>query len=209
MLPDIAEFGWLYVAVLMISVIVHEVAHGYVAYMFGDSTAKNAGRLTLNPIPHIDMVGTIIFPALSIFLSSNFFFGWAKPVPYNPYQLRGGRIGEFCVVSAGIVTNGIIALISAGLIYWGVVDGTNADFFKNVIYINIFLAVINIIPLPTLDGAKMLGILLPYRITQHFSNQMEVFNKNPLLTFAVLFILLWIGLKYVVAVVTSIVSFLV
>ena len=99
------------IAVLIISVMAHEIAHGAVAYYFGDPTAKNQGRLTLNPLKHIDMFGSIVLPVLLFFTThGGFLFGWAKPVPYNPYNLRNRRLGEFCVSVAGIITNFLIAL---------------------------------------------------------------------------------------------------
>jgi Zn-dependent protease len=95
--------------ILIISVMAHEVAHGVAAYAFGDPTAKNQGRLTLNPLRHIDLFGSIILPGLLYLTSAGFLFGWAKPVPYNPYNLRHIRLGELCVSLAGIVTNLVIA----------------------------------------------------------------------------------------------------
>src|ERR1700750_249745 len=95
----------------LFSVIIHEVSHGYAALMQGDRTAEYEGRLTLNPLKHIDPVGTLILPILSLMLPGSFLFGWAKPVPFNPYNLRNQRWGEAIVVIAGPLSNIVIALI--------------------------------------------------------------------------------------------------
>src|SRR3989344_2151048 len=101
------------VVVLIFSVIAHEVAHGYAANALGDPTARLAGRLTLNPLPHIDIVGSVIIPALLVFSNAGLLFGWAKPVPYNPYNLRDQRYGEAIVAVAGSATNILLALVFA------------------------------------------------------------------------------------------------
>ena len=100
----------LFVVVLILTVILHEVAHGYMALLLGDPTAEQEGRLTLNPIPHIDILGTIIVPGILILTGAGILFGWAKPVPYNPYNLRG-RYGEAAVAAAGPGINIAIAVV--------------------------------------------------------------------------------------------------
>src|SRR5437868_13966586 len=100
-----------YFVVLILSIIVHEVAHGYAAYALGDPTAKHAGRLTLYPIPHIDPVGSIIVPLLGVLSPAHIFFGWAKPVPYNPYNLKNQRWCEAIVAFAGVGTNLFLAIV--------------------------------------------------------------------------------------------------
>jgi len=99
------------IAVLVMSVVIHEVAHGYAAYMQGDVTAKYQGRLTLNPIKHIDPLGSVILPGILLLLQTPFLFGWAKPVPYNPYNLSDQRWGELKVAIAGPLSNVAIALV--------------------------------------------------------------------------------------------------
>jgi Zn-dependent protease len=144
----------------------HEVAHGAAAYAFGDPTAKNQGRLTLNPLKHIDLFGSIILPLLLFMTNSGFLFGWAKPVPYNPYNLRNRRLGEFCVSIAGILTNFIIAIIFAIIIrYAGALHLSQPTLLllAYIVILNITLGVFNLVPVPPLDGSKILFTLIPYR----------------------------------------------
>src|SRR5665647_1955724 len=100
-----------YVIILVMSIVIHEVSHGFMAEYFGDDTARNAGRLTLNPIPHLDMFGSILLPAILVLSHSPFLFGWAKPVPYNPNNLRDRKWGTIAVASAGVLANFLIAII--------------------------------------------------------------------------------------------------
>ncbi len=150
------------VVVLVFSVVAHEVAHGYMAHYLGDPTARLMGRLTLNPIPHIDPIGSILLPFILIVTGSPFFIGYAKPVPYNPYNLRG-RYGETWVALAGPVTNILLALIFALAIRFlgGMLTSSMLLAFGLIVKINLVLAVFNLIPVPPLDGSKVLsGILL-------------------------------------------------
>src|SRR5665213_608206 len=101
------------IVILILSVIMHEVAHGYAAYMLGDPTAKNAGRLTLNPLAHIDLFGSILVPAILVLTNAGVLFGWAKPVPYNPFNLRNQRWGDAIVGAAGVGTNLLLAVLFA------------------------------------------------------------------------------------------------
>src|SRR5687768_2967999 len=107
------EFFALSIVILLFSIIVHEVMHGYAALKFGDTTAQRAGRLTLNPIPHIDLFGTILLPGLLIFTGSPILFGWAKPVPVNPLNFSNIRKGELIVSAAGVLSNFALAIIAA------------------------------------------------------------------------------------------------
>jgi len=152
------------ISVLIISVIVHEVSHGYVADAIGDPTARLAGRLTLNPIPHIDLVGSIVVPALTFF-AGGFIFGWAKPVPINPYNFkRGGKWGEALVAAAGPLSNILLAVVFGLLIRFGSVFGPAAtEIFTLVVFINLILAIFNLVPIPPLDGSKILFAILPYK----------------------------------------------
>ncbi|MCD5382217.1 MAG: site-2 protease family protein [Candidatus Pacebacteria bacterium] len=150
---------------LILSIVLHEVAHGYAANWLGDPTARLAGRLTANPIPHIDPLGSVIIPALLFFSSAGFLFGWAKPVPYNPYNLRNQRWGEAFVAAAGPLVNILLAVIFAGIIRMSDVLNLSASFVELAVYvvtINILLACFNLIPIPPLDGSKILLSVLPY-----------------------------------------------
>ena len=172
-----AEVIALSILILIFSVIVHEVMHGYVALMFGDHTAERAGRLTLNPIPHIDPVGTILLPAALLILnyltpgSGGFLIGWAKPVPINPLNFTDIRKGEIFVSLAGIVSNFVLALAFAVLYHISNALFPNElalDVFQFGVQINLVLAVFNLLPLPPLDGSKVLIAFLPYRAAQTF-----------------------------------------
>ena len=152
----------LFLIILILTVIIHEIAHGYAALLLGDPTAKNEGRLTLNPIPHIDLFGTIILPAILVLTGSNLLFGWAKPVPYNPYNLKG-KYSETVVAAAGSCVNIAVAIVF-GLIYRfgiGVLPEPLLILCGIIVPINIFLGLFNLIPIPPLDGSKIVLSLLP------------------------------------------------
>ena len=146
---------------LAVAVIMHEVAHGVMALYLGDPTAKYAGRLTLNPIKHIDLWGTIIVPL--IMLPTGFVFGWAKPVPVNYYNLRGGKYGPFMVALAGPLTN--LALLAIfGFLVRLMPDNTSLPYlFYTIALVNGVLMLFNLIPIPPLDGSKVLYVFLEHR----------------------------------------------
>lgn len=149
--------------VVIFSIILHEVAHGYAAYVQGDETAHRAGRLTLNPLPHIDMVGSVIVPLLAFFTASTF-FGWAKPVPYNVYNIRT-KLGHAFVAAAGILTNLLIALIMGiafkVLAAQGFMTESIASALFLVISVNVSLAFFNLIPVPPFDGMAIIQAFFP------------------------------------------------
>jgi Zn-dependent protease len=149
-------------AVLAFSAILHEVAHGYMANYLGDPTARLMGRLTLNPIKHIDPIGSILLPGILLLTHSPILIGYAKPVPYNPYNLRG-KYGETLVAASGPATNVLIALIFGLLMRFGGVAMTQPmlEAFAVIVFINILLALFNLIPVPPLDGSKVLSGILP------------------------------------------------
>lgn len=150
---------------LIISIILHEMAHGYAANALGDPTARLQGRLTGNPLVHIDPLGSIIIPAILLFSHAGILFGWAKPVPYNPYNLNNQKWGEALVAIAGPATNLLLAVIFAGFVRSADVIGLSHTFVSlsgYIVYINVLLALFNMLPIPPLDGSKVLTAVLPY-----------------------------------------------
>lgn len=166
------EFMAMSIVILLFSVIIHEVMHGLVALKFGDHTAERAGRLTLNPIPHIDPLGTIILPALMIFTGSPVLFGWAKPVPVNPLNLSNLRFGEFLVSAAGVLSNFSLAIIAATLYhtlnYFLDLNFLISNILRFTVLINLILGIFNLFPIPPLDGSKMLLSVLPYNLAKEY-----------------------------------------
>lgn len=164
-----------YVLILIMSVVIHEVSHGYVANILGDPTARLAGRLTLNPLPHIDPLGSVVIPVALVLMHSQFLFGWAKPVPYNPYNLRNQRWGTALVGGAGVLANLLIAFIFGMVIRFGATLGLSDAFLSIsviIVFVNTILAVFNLLPVPPLDGAKVLFSVLPVQF-RHFEEVME------------------------------------
>ncbi len=156
--------------VLLFSVIIHEVSHGLVAMSLGDDTAKNAGRLTLNPLKHLDPVGSVLLP-LVLFLSHLPIIGWAKPVPYNPYNLhKDYRYGPLKVAVAGPLSNVSVAIAFAVVVrlFASFLSTTAIALLGFVIFLNITLAVFNLLPIPPLDGSKLVSL-----ISLRFSRMME------------------------------------
>lgn len=160
------------IAILIMSVVIHEVSHGYAALYLGDQTAKYEGRLTLNPLKHLELFGSFILPVLS-YMFGGFLLGWAKPVPYNPYNLRPGRFSEAIVAIAGPLSNFSLALIFGLIIRFGAGELPAAflAISQVIVLINIVLGVFNLVPIPPLDGSKILFALFPqnlYKIRAFF-----------------------------------------
>ncbi|MFA6601367.1 MAG: site-2 protease family protein [Candidatus Paceibacterota bacterium] len=151
------------IIILIFSVIIHEVAHGFMAEYLGDPTARLQGRLTLNPLKHLDPVGSIIVPLITSL--AGFTFGWAKPVEFNPYNLKNRRQGEFLIALAGPLSNLLLALIFGIVIRVAIgssqISMPFVEMASYIVLINIILAVFNLIPLPPLDGSKLLFAWLP------------------------------------------------
>lgn len=157
------------IIILVFSAILHEIAHGWAAEKLGDPTARIAGRLTLNPIPHLDPIMSIAVPLLLIFSGSPLVFGAAKPVPVNPLMLREGRKDIAIVALAGPLTNLALALIGALLLrIVGPVSPELSSILFIVVRFNLALGFLNLIPVPPLDGSKFFSILMPERVAQQY-----------------------------------------
>ncbi|MEA3293125.1 MAG: site-2 protease family protein [Patescibacteria group bacterium] len=168
------------VIILIFSIVIHEVSHGAVANYLGDPTAKNAGRLTLNPLKHLDIFGSILLPLILVLTKSPILLGWAKPVPINPYNLRDQKYGNAKVSIAGPISNLSLALVFGLILRFfpnlEVIPGLYL-MFCYIVYINILLAVFNLIPIPPLDGSHILFTFLPqsFEKIKIFLNQFGIF----------------------------------
>ena len=184
------------VAIIVLSVVLHEMAHGYAANWLGDPTARLQGRLSANPLVHLDLLGSIIIPALLVFSNSPFLFGWAKPVPYNPYNLNNQRWGEAIVAAAGPAVNILLAIIFAVLIRSVDVLGLSEQFLElalYVVFINVLLAMFNMLPFPPLDGSKVLMSVLPLGAQMQYRRFVSIFEQYGLFAmFAFIFLFVWL-----------------
>lgn len=165
------------VIILLFSLVLHELAHGYMALFCGDKTAKYSGRLSFNPLKHLDPIGTLI-PIFMLLSGSNFIIGWAKPVPVNYFALRNGRVGEFLVSIAGVLTNYILMILGALLIRFGIIPFNNLSIY--FIIINMALGTFNLLPVPPLDGSRIIASFL------NDENRIKIFTLD---TYGILFIL--------------------
>ena len=185
--------------VLILSIIVHEIAHGYAADSLGDPTARLAGRLNLNPLPHIDLMGSLLLPGLLIFTGSPIMFGWAKPVPYNPYNLKARRWGETLVAVAGSATNLFLAVIFGLVVRFAPLLGLDqaaVTLAATIAFINLFLGLFNLIPFPPLDGFTVLRSALPWHLSDgltRFEQYIRTLGIASLLVFLLVFSYLFIG----------------
>lgn len=180
------------IIVLIISVIIHEMAHGYAAEWLGDPTARLAGRLTANPIPHLDPLMSVILPGLLVVTGSPILFGAAKPVPYNPYNFTNQRWGEAIVAFAGPASNIIIAIIFAVLVRASDALNLSETFVQlsfTIILLNLFLAFFNLVPIPPLDGSKILPKLLPLSLQIKYDNFRRIMEQNIALSFGLVIFL--------------------
>ncbi len=176
--------------VLFFSIVIHEIAHGSVAYYLGDPTAKRSGRLTINPLAHIDLFGTIILP-LFLFLIGSPVFGWAKPVPVNPNNFRDRKWGNLKVSIAGPLSNFLVGLIFSLLVRFPFLPQRMLPFFEIIAIYNFAFAVFNLIPIPPLDGSHVLFSFLSHRF---FKLKMILKRYGMMI---LLFFLMFIGFDFV------------
>lgn len=192
---DLSIILFFQLAILLMSVVIHEFAHGWMAFRLGDITAKHFGRLTLNPIKHLDIWGSLVVPfMIFIFSGGGAIFGWAKPVPFNPNNLRDQKYGIAKVAAAGPMANLLVALIFGLILRFStsefLIASGMAQMFSLIVFLNILLAVFNLVPLPPLDGSKILFTFLPdsFRDVKLFLEQYGMF----VLLFFIFFLFNWI-----------------
>ena len=191
--------------IFFFAIVIHECAHGWMASRCGDDTARDAGRITLNPLPHIDPIGTIIFPLLLILSRSSFVIGWAKPVPINPYNFNNPRVDLVRVGAAGPLSNIGLAIASSFLVWIfsylsiGEIKNSIMVILLFSVLINLLLAVFNLLPIPPLDGSQILSGLLPTHLAMRYE-RIRSFG------FIIIFFLLLTGLLW--AIILPIVQFL-
>ena len=175
------------IVILIMSVVIHELSHGYTAELLGDPTPRLQGRLTLNPLKHLDMFGSVIIPIITSMAGMT--FGWAKPIEWNPYNVKNKRWGEFLISIAGPLSNLLIALVFGMIIrfFGNELSSSFIEISTYIVVINIVLAVFNLVPLPPLDGSKILFSILPAR----FFWIRELLEQYSLFLFLILIFFLW------------------
>jgi Zn-dependent protease len=183
-----------YFLVLIISIVIHEVAHGVAAEKQGDPTARMLGRITMNPIKHADLVGSVILPLILLVSGAQFFIGWAKPVPYNPANFRNERKGTRIVSVAGVIANFSIALIVGFALRVMTIAQVGSiqlfEIMSIVVLVNVVLGIFNLIPIPPLDGFRFLESVLPVRFGSFF-RQYEQYG------IVILIVFLFIGVRFI------------
>jgi Zn-dependent protease len=195
MLSDILYKASVWILPALVAITLHEAAHGFAAYVFGDDTARRMGRMSLNPLRHVDPFGTIVLPGLLLLVRAPFLFGYAKPVPVNFYRLHPARLGMVLVAAAGPAMNFLIAFVCAlafhaiGLVPESAVQWV-ADNLENSILLNLVLAVFNMLPIPPLDGGRVAVGLLPRPLAWQLQ---KLERGGILLVIGVLFLLPLIG----------------
>ena len=177
------------VTIIMFSAVIHEVMHGVVADRLGDPTARLAGRLTLNPIPHLDPIGSIMLPIFFTLVNSPIFFGYAKPVPYNPYNLKPGRFSEAFVAGAGPASNAAIAILASLIIRLNIFPESNGVIFL-IVVVNVMLCIFNLIPVPPLDGSKVFEALLPKKLGHVYGIWRRRMEYSPFMGMGIILIII-------------------
>ena len=177
------------VAVIVMSAVIHEVMHGVAAEQLGDPTARLQGRITLNPISHLDPFGSVFLPIILVLTNAPIFFAWAKPVPYNPYNLRPGRFSEAIVAGAGPASNLVIAIVAGFLIRFGLATPIGDVLFL-VVVVNVMLCIFNLIPVPPLDGSKVLEAFLPRSLAHGYGNWRASMEHNPFLGMGIVLVVI-------------------
>lgn len=198
------------VVVLIISVVIHEMAHGFAADWLGDPTARLQGRLSPNPLVHLDPFMSVILPGLLIFSGSPILFGAAKPVPYNPYNFTNQKWGEAIVAAAGPASNIAIAVLFAVIIRFADALSLSETFVLlclQVIILNIFLAFFNLVPIPPLDGSKILPRLLPRSLRLSYDRFRATLEQNAFLGFGIVIFFFVVFLAQPLYYVTQILAF--
>lgn len=169
------------IVIIIFSAVIHEVMHGVAADKLGDPTARYAGRLTLNPIPHLDWFGSILLPIMLALSGASFFFAWAKPVPYNPYNLRPGRFSEAIVAAAGPLSNLVIAFLTGAILRLVPLAPEVQAVFFLILVVNVMLFLFNLFPIPPLDGSKILSSVLPQGLARVYDGWRARLEYNPFL----------------------------
>jgi Zn-dependent protease len=183
------------IIILIISFMIRNIVYGYTANWLGDPTARLSGRITANPLAHIDPLGSVILPGLLIFTGTGIILGWPKPMPYNKYNFTNQKWGEVIVGVSGSLANLSLAIIFALIIRFAPVSDTFVDMAVDVLLLNLFLAFFNLIPIPPLDGSKILANLLPFSLSYKYSQFIQKMEMNPILSLVVILLvfMLFIG----------------
>ena len=190
--------------ILLVAIILHELAHGYVALLLGDPTAKQQGRLTFNPLPHLDPMGSVVVPLLLLLTGAPFFIGWAKPVPVNPSHFRRPLQAMMWVALAGPLTNIVLMLVSIGIIKYMLFVAPPVtswvvfafDVCQYSMLINCVLAIFNLLPIPPLDGSRIITAFLPKPVQQFYFN-LEPYGMPLVILCAIFGVFTWV-LQYTV-----------